>query len=307
MNAKQTRNTRAAATCALQDNLRKLLHMEMEILESNPGSDALQIREAIQKLADARSDPAAYDRIFNEYLASLSQEETSTIDPATMNPAALGRLYNQWDRQQHARLEELRNSLNDVNALTAEQRLRAALEQSLETVLTASSIYGATITEQLELMNPTAADASRPIIISGPDGLKMPIRHWYQILLFPISALADRGAINPHLCPVQLSRARHPVLQHQGGAGAPADSGNPKHTRQLTGGFTLSIHHAVPQICRIAADTLRALGHHPEDYTIQYHPKDVAAPDRQTSMFDGGRCQPQETPALPAPTNAPNH
>lgn len=292
MNAKQTRNTRAAATSALQDNLRKLLHLEMEILESNPGSDALTIREAIQGLADARSDPPAYDRMFNDYLASLPQDDTSTMDPA-----ALGRLYNQWDRQQHARLEELRRSLADVNALTAEQRLRAVLEQSLETVLTASSIYGATITEQLELMNPTAADASRPIIISGPDGLKMPVRHWYQILLFPISALAERGAINPQLCPVQLARARHPVLQHQDGAGAPADSGDPKRTRQLTGGFTLSIHHAVPQICRIAADTLRALGHHPEDYTVQYHPKDVAAPDRQTSMFDSGRCQLQEVPA----------
>ena len=58
-----------------------------------------------------------------------------------------------------------------------------------------------------------------------------------------------------------------------------------KQARSLPGGFTLWIHHSIPQICRITADTIRALGHHPEDYAVQYHPKDLNLNNHQTALI----------------------
>ena len=274
-----SRTTRAPVMNAIQTGLRNLLAMELEHLQLQPDPDTQRIQDSINTLSCCRSDPETYDAMFNQYLDSLHDEEQDRL-----NPAALGRLYSQWDREQQAQLTQLKHSLTESTAKAAEKRLRSAIDECIDTVLTTSSVYGQTVTEQLELMNPAAADPARPVIIFGPDGLKAPVKHWYQVLLLPLQSLAERNAISRALCPVKLQGARHPVLEV-----TPEDNGLhvdaiSKRARALPGGFTLWIHHSTPQICRITADTIRALGHHPEEYTVQYHPKDLNANGHQATL-----------------------
>lgn len=273
-----SRTTRAPVMNAIQTGLRNLLAMELEHLQLQPDPDTQRIQESINALSCSHCNPETYDAMFNQYLDSFQDTEQDRL-----NPAALGRLYSQWEREQQAQLTQLKHSLTESTAKAAEKRLRSAIDECIETVLTTSSVYGQTVTEQLELMNPAAADPTRPIIMFGPDGLKAPVKHWYQILSLPLQSLAERNAISRALCPVKLQGARHPVLEV-----TPEDNGLQvdaisKRARSLPGGFTLWIHHSTPQICRITADTIRALGHHPEDYTLQYHPKDLNANDHQAA------------------------
>ena len=263
-------SSRAPVMNAIQTGLRNLLAMELEHLQLQPDPDSQEIQATIDALCCSRSDPDTYDAMFNLYLESLPAEGD---EPPT--PAALGRIYTQWDHEQQSRLNLLAQQLIESTAKAAEKRLRAAVEDCVATVLTTSSVYGRTVTEKLELMNPTAADTSHPVVIHGPDGLRAPIRHWYQILLLPLQALAERGAISKALCPVRLQGARHPVLELTPDDESGETDAMSKRARALPGGFTLWIHHSTPQICRITAETLRALGHQPDTYTVQYHPRDL--------------------------------
>ena len=301
MNAKQSRATRAAASTTLHDSLRKLLHLEMDALLDNPSPDTLEIRNQIDQLTDSRDNPAAYDQLFAEYLETIPQEDDHSLSPAT-----LGRLYAQWDQNQIQNLQQLSASLNAANAAAAEQRLRTTIDETLQAALTCSSIYGATITDSLELMIPAAADPKRPVILHGPDGLKVTIRHWYQVLHAPLLTLAERGAINPQHCPVRLPGARQPVLDLTR-SDSPRDQDSTRF-RQLPGGLSLWVHHGTPHICRIAAATLRAVGHHPEDYSVQYYPQETPATERQTTMWEANRCHQPPTadaPGQPEPLAQP--
>lgn len=282
-------NTKTPPTTALLEPLRKMLAHQLKDLEDNPAEDTLELRSSIEALAAARRNQDTYDSMFNDHLSTLEQA------PGSITPADMGRLYAAWNQEQAAALSEMESALKSANATHAETRLRLLMDQALRTVLTGSSAYGQTATEQLELMNPAAADPDKPVLITGPGGLRTPIRHWYQILLLPLEALADRGALNPDLCPVKMPRARHAILEADG-SNRPGDL-DPSRVRTLTGGFSLWVHHSTPNICRITAHTLRALGHAPESYQVVYHPKDVHPQDQQATMFDAPACAP---PALKA-------
>ena len=111
--------------------------------------------------------------MFNQYLDSLHGEEQDRL-----NPAALGRLYSQWDREQQAQLTQLEHTLAESTAKAAEKRLRSVIDECIEMVLTSSPVHGQTVIERLELMNPAAANPARPVIISGPDGLRGCLKSW---------------------------------------------------------------------------------------------------------------------------------
>ena len=269
------RTTRAPVMNAIQTALRNLLAIELEHLQQNPDEETQEILDSIDQLTSARSDPNSYDELFNEHLLSLPPD-----DGQDLSPAALGRLYSAWHDSQTWLLEQMNRSLTKTTAKAAETQMRAALEECLQTVMTTSSAYGHTVTEELELMNPAAADTSRPVIMYGPNGLKATVEHWYHILHLPLQHLAERGAISRALCPVRLPGARHPVLEiAQDDADTDARPFS-KRARSLPGAFTLWVHHSTPHICRITAETLRALGQNPRNYTVQYHPKDSAACDQ---------------------------
>ena len=208
MNAKQAQQTRSAANSAIQESLRKLLLLELEALDSTPEPATADIRADIDSLNTARANPTNYDAMFAEHLSTLPDWQE-----AEQHPATLARIYNQWDRDHSSRLDELNRSLAEANAQTAQDRVRSILDHTLTAVLASSSLYGAAMTSPLELMNPAAADPRRPIILTGPDGLNIPVKHWYQILLAPLTALAERRAIRADACPVRLGGAKHPILQ----------------------------------------------------------------------------------------------
>ena len=281
--------TRAPVITAIQTALRNLLAIEMEHLQLNPDAAAQEIIASIAAHRANRADPDTYDAMFNEHLASSDDPNLQDLGPAT-----LGRLYTAWDRHQDSILHNMEQSLTDATAKSAETRLRATLEESLETVLTTASAYGETMTVPLEAMLPSAADTGRPILILGPDSLKAPVHHWYQILHMPLHDLAERGHISRALCPVQLPGTRRPIIELLDPADIDHIDSMNKRSRALPGGFTLWTHHSSANICRIAASTIRALGHNPEAYSVQYHPK--VTTQRSTTT------QTPATPALPQPS-----
>ena len=267
MNSRQKKNDPTAVTTALHQSLAKLLQIELQNVTSDPTPPASEISSELERLREAHSHQATYDQMFNNFLLARAEADGH---PAS-EPAVLGRLYSQWNREQEDRLEDLQNQLDRTIGAAAEQNVRTTLADALETVLSHASVHGQTLTEQLELMNLSAADPKRPIKLIRPDGTKTTIKYWYQVLQLPVLALAEQGLVTTDMCPIQLPGAKHPVLEAT--ENVSRRSQNPNRHRPLPGGTTLWTNHNTQHICRIAAETLRALGQRPEGYAVQYHPR----------------------------------